>query len=192
MLSSSITFQFASEDYAYRRSLILYIKAIGSGTQTRYDYVQYAKFALAFSEAGYWKEAEELQVQVLQMSKKWLGEEHPGTLKSMGNLVSTYWAQGRWKEAEELGVQVLQMGKKHFAEEHPDRLTSMGNLTLTYWAQGQWKGVEELYVHVLQMRKQQLVEEHPDMLISIVNLSSMYQAQGRWKEGGSWRSKSCR
>jgi hypothetical protein len=35
--------------------------------------------------------AEELEVQVMQTSLKVLGEEHPSTLTSMGNLASTYW-----------------------------------------------------------------------------------------------------
>jgi hypothetical protein len=51
---------------------------------------------------GRWKEAEELEVQVMKMRKRVLGEEHPDTLLSIGNLASTYSNQGQWKEAEEL------------------------------------------------------------------------------------------
>ena len=54
-----------------------------------------------------WKEAEELEVQVMQTSLRVLGEEHPSTLTIMANLASTYRNQGRWKEAEELDVQVM-------------------------------------------------------------------------------------
>jgi hypothetical protein len=31
-----------------------------------------------------------------------LGMEHPSTLISMANLLSTFWNQGRWKAANEL------------------------------------------------------------------------------------------
>jgi hypothetical protein len=39
---------------------------------------------------GQWKEAEELEVQVMQTRKRVLGEEHPETLTTMRNLASTY------------------------------------------------------------------------------------------------------
>jgi hypothetical protein len=58
---------------------------------------------------GRYKEAKELQVQVMETTKGVLGEEHPDTLTSMGNLASTYRNQGRWKEAEELQVQVRRL-----------------------------------------------------------------------------------
>ncbi|KAI0615824.1 TPR-12 multi-domain protein, partial [Pyrenophora tritici-repentis] len=61
-----------------------------------------ANLAATYRNQGRWKEAEELQVQVLQTSKRVLTDEHPDTLSSMNNLALTYWNQGRWKEAEEL------------------------------------------------------------------------------------------
>ena len=54
--------------------------------------------ASAFWNQGRWKEAEELEVQVMEVRKRVLGQEHPDTLTSMGNLASTFSYQGRWKE----------------------------------------------------------------------------------------------
>jgi hypothetical protein len=79
----------------------------------------------------------------MQTSLRVLGEEHPSTLRTMGNLASTYRNQERWKEAEELEVQVMQTSLRVLGEEHPDTLTSMGNLALTYTNQGQWKEAGE-------------------------------------------------
>ncbi len=42
--------------------------------------------------------------RAIEIRKRVLGEEHPFTLISMGNLVSTYRNQGQWKKAEELEV----------------------------------------------------------------------------------------
>ena len=100
LLSSSITFNFTSDDYKFRQTLIPHIKAIkvytaGVDNQMPYNDQQYTNFGLVFSEAGNWKEAEELQVQVMQTRKRVLGEEHLSTLMSMGNLASTYQNQGR-------------------------------------------------------------------------------------------------
>ena len=46
-----------------------------------------------------WKEAEELQVVVMETRKQVLGTEHPDTLKAMADLASTYEMQGQWKNA---------------------------------------------------------------------------------------------
>jgi hypothetical protein len=48
-----------------------------------------AMVALARESAGRWKEADELELQVLEARKKVLGEEHPDTLIGMGNLAHT-------------------------------------------------------------------------------------------------------
>ncbi|OCK72799.1 hypothetical protein K432DRAFT_430890, partial [Lepidopterella palustris CBS 459.81] len=59
-------------------------------------------FGLCLLSDGRWKEAEMALMQVMGTRKRVLGDEHPDTLLSMGNLASTYRNQGRWKEAEEL------------------------------------------------------------------------------------------
>ena len=75
--------------------------------------------ASTYQNQGQWKEAEELQVHVIQTSLRVLGEEHPDTLTNMRNLASTYQNQGRWKEAEGLQVQVMQTRKRK-EEEAPE------------------------------------------------------------------------
>ncbi|GMG13315.1 unnamed protein product [Aspergillus oryzae] len=131
---------------------------------------------------GRWKEAEELGVHVLELSKQVLGPEHPDTLTSMADLASTYRNQGRWKEAEKMEVQVLELDKQVLGPEHPNTMTIMANLALTYSDQGQWKEAEELEVQVLELRKQVLGLEHPATLTSMANLASTYSDQERWKE----------
>jgi len=74
--------------------------------------ISMGNLAGSYRNQGQWKEAEELEVQVMQMHKRILGEEHPFTLNSKENLAATYRNQGRWKKAEELEVQVMQMHKR--------------------------------------------------------------------------------
>jgi hypothetical protein len=47
--------------------------------------------ASTYTNQGWWKEAEELFVQVMEMSSSVLGKEHPDTLTSMANLALTFW-----------------------------------------------------------------------------------------------------
>jgi tetratricopeptide (TPR) repeat protein len=141
-----------------------------------------ASLSSAYRYHGYFSEAEELAVQVLETRKEALGAEHPGTLLGISNLASTYSSQGRWKEAEELEVQLLETREKVLGVEHPDTLTSMGNLASTYFDQGRWKEAEELAVQVLETRKKVLEAEHPDTLLSMGDLALTHFSQGRLKE----------
>ena len=127
--------------------------------------------ASTYRYQGRWKEAEELEVKVLEVRKRVPGPEHPQTLTSMANLASTYWNQGRLKEAEELEVQVLETRKKVLGLEHPVTLTSLANLASTFWDQGRLKEAEELEVQVLETRGKVLGPEHPDTLTSMSNLA---------------------
>jgi hypothetical protein len=77
---------------------------------------------------GRLKEAEELDVQVMETRKSVMGMEHPDTLASMANLASTYRKQGQLEEAEVLYEQVMEIRKRMLGMEHPETLTSMNNL----------------------------------------------------------------
>ena len=79
----------------------------------------------------------------MEKQKNILGEEHPDTLTTIGNLAATYRDQGQWKEAEALEEVVMEKTKHALGEEHSDTLTSMANLASTYWNQGQWKEAEQ-------------------------------------------------
>jgi Tetratricopeptide repeat len=59
-----------------------------------------ANLASTYRNQGRWEEAEELEVQVMEMRKRVLRHEHPDTLISRAGLAWTYSNQGRWKEAE--------------------------------------------------------------------------------------------
>jgi hypothetical protein len=83
---------------------------------------------------------------MIETFKRVLGLEHPSTLTSMGNLVSTYSNQGWWKEAKELEVQVMKTRKRVLGSEHPSILTSIANLASTYRKQGRWKEAKKLEV----------------------------------------------
>ena len=84
-----------------------------------------AMLALAYSYGGRWKEAEELEVQVMKTSLRVLGQEHPSTLTSMANLASTYRNQGRWKEALTLLMKCFQLQTHKLGPQHPDTESSL-------------------------------------------------------------------
>jgi tetratricopeptide (TPR) repeat protein len=187
LLSRSITHRYASEDYAYRRRLLPHIKAVecyvaDAGTRKMYNEEEYTNFAFVLSENGYWKEAEKLEVDVMETRARVLGAEHPETLVSMMNLASTYSSMGWLKKALDLEAKVVEARRRVLGAEHPETLLSMGNLAATYWRQGQYKEAEELQVDGLEATKRMFGAEHPETLVCMNNLASTYRKQKKLKE----------
>jgi len=73
----------------------------------------------AYNLKGRWKEAEELEVQVMETIKRVLGEEHLDTLTSIKNLAFTFKVQGRNDEAILLLEKCTQLRKKVLGARHP-------------------------------------------------------------------------
>ncbi|CAI0654350.1 unnamed protein product [Colletotrichum noveboracense] len=135
-----------------------------------------------FLYCGRWAQAEQVAAQSIKLREEILGEEHPDTLRSMGNLAATYRNQGRWEEAEELNMRVMETSLRVLGEEHPYTLTSIANLALTYMNQGRWKEAEELNVRVMEMNKRVLGEEHPETLRSMHNLALTWKDLEQWED----------
>ena len=133
-----------------------------------------AMSALANScrQHGKYDRAEELDVQVMETTKRVLGAEHPDTLTSMANLASTYWNQGRWTEAEELDVQVMETRKRVLGAEHPSTLTSMNNLAHTYKLEDRHDEAIELMRSVVDLLTKRIGVDHPHTLSAADTLNT--------------------
>ncbi|KAJ0311418.1 hypothetical protein Brms1b_008399 [Colletotrichum noveboracense] len=130
-----------------------------------------AHLASTYSNQGRWKEAEELEVRVMETSLRVLGEEHPDTLTSMANLASTYRNQGRWKEAEELQAKELNICSRVLGEEHPDTLAIMHNLAFTWKDLERWEDAMQLLQDCVRRRENVLGVDHPETMSSVSALS---------------------
>ena len=135
ILGMSCSLGSDTEDYRSRRTLLPHVDAALQGGANVVPDVA-ARLRSVYVDGGRWKEAEKLEVLVMETSKRVLGEEHPDTLTSMGNLALTYWNQGRWKEAEVLEVSVMEMRKRVLGEEHPSTVTSIANSAFMHREQG--------------------------------------------------------
>ena len=84
---------------------------------------------------GRWKEAEGLEVRVMETRKKTLGAEHPDTLASMHNLAFTWKSQSRSEEAISLMKNCFERQKQTLGAEHPDTKSSFK--ALREWENGE-------------------------------------------------------
>ncbi|KAJ7850243.1 hypothetical protein B0H13DRAFT_2401407, partial [Mycena leptocephala] len=139
-----------------------------------------ARYGSIYWEAGWYEEAKELRLTVLEQRKHVQGDDHPDTLRAMGCLASTYRSLGKYNKAEVLEVVVLAKQKQVLGDDHPDTLRAMGRLASTHWHLGKFHQAEELEVVVLEKQKQVLGDDHPDTLLAMGNLASTYHNLGEF------------
>ncbi|KAJ7787070.1 P-loop containing nucleoside triphosphate hydrolase protein [Mycena olivaceomarginata] len=136
------------------------------------------QYGLIFWEAGNYKRSVKLLEEVLEEQIQVLGDNHPDTLRIMGNLASTYSNVGEHQKAKELKDIVLEKQKQLLGDNHPATLRTMGNLASTYLNLGWYQKAKELQDIVLEKRKQLLGDNHPNTLHTMGNLASIYSNLG--------------
>jgi hypothetical protein len=188
ILSCSLRWD-GSQPYRFHRVLVTHVRANmeysrSESNQNIVEYLDdaYAKIGYLLRKQGYAKEAEMLQIKVLDTRNKILGLEHPDVIKAMSNLGSTNRDLGKYKEAENLEIQVLNARNKIHGVEHPDTICAMGSLAATYRKLGKYTEAEKLDVQVLDARNRILGVEHPDTINAMENLAATYRNLGKYTE----------
>ena len=82
-----------------------------------------------YGKQGRWKEAEELDVQVMETKTRVLGAEYPDTLTSMNNLAFTWKGQGRVAEDIKLMEKCVQLQALVLGADHPHNTCSFISYT---------------------------------------------------------------
>ena len=72
----------------------------------------------------------QLYKQTLELRKRILGEEHPGTLRAMNNLVVSYTNLGRHQETVQLGKQAVEARRHVLGPDHYDTIYSEQQLAM--------------------------------------------------------------
>jgi hypothetical protein len=90
------------------------------------------QYGVIFGEAGKYRESKKLLGEGLEKQQQLLGDNHPHTLITMGNLASTYSDLGEHQRAKKLEDSVLEKQKQLLGDSHPHTLITMGNLASTY------------------------------------------------------------
>jgi tetratricopeptide (TPR) repeat protein len=142
------------------------------------------RFSLVFRHTGNWNEAENLQMQVMDMRKAKLGPGHRHTLLSMWYLSHILWDQERWDEVEKLNVQIIETSgeKLHADLKNPFILGAMSNLAASYQKQGRTDEAEMLGTKIMEVEKKNLGPHHLSTLSSMESLATTYIIQNRFVE----------
>lgn len=87
--------------------------------------------ASTYSYQGRWKEAEEVEIQLMETRTRILGSEHPDTLTSMANLSLVWKSQDRVPQAIGLLDEYVKLRRRILGIDHP--ITLCSSTALTTW-----------------------------------------------------------
>ena len=132
-----------------------------------------------YQKLAWYREAEPLSRQALEIRQKVLGQGHPSTATSLNNLARLLDDQGKPGEAEPLYRQALEIQQKVLGPEHPDTANSLNNLASLLQAQGKPAEAEPLFRQALAIRQKVLGPEHPSTATSLNNLAILLKDQGK-------------
>jgi tetratricopeptide (TPR) repeat protein len=127
--------------------------------------------------------------RALELQRRVLGAQNPGTLNTVSHLANIASNQGKYSEAEVLSRQSLEGQRRVLGLEHPDTLRSMDNLALVYLQEGNYPQAEALHSKTLEIRRRVQGAEHPGTLASMTGLAEVYSRQGKYAQAEALHSK---
>jgi tetratricopeptide (TPR) repeat protein len=123
-----------------------------------------------------------LEQQALAERRRVLGEAHPDTLLSLGNVGAFLSALGKSDAAEACYREALEKSRRVRGDDNPDTLTCIANLGNLLLEKGQLSEAEPLFREALKGRRQRLGDEHPDTLDSMKDWATLLMEQGKLAE----------
>jgi tetratricopeptide (TPR) repeat protein len=141
-------------------------------------------------DGGRYADAIRLDRSLLEIRRRWLGEDHPDTAVSYNNLAGTLVDQGKLDEAEPLGRKALAIRLGALGASHPG--TALGFETLAYCLSARDKPAEA----ESNLRKAITIwlgtqgEDHPNTARTYNNLVANLHAQGKYSEAArlGWKA----
>jgi non-specific serine/threonine protein kinase/serine/threonine-protein kinase len=154
------------------RALALRTRLLGSDHSDTHTSAN--NLAVAYQEAGRFREALSLYERELNSSAVKLGPDDRETLSRKNNLAVAYRRAGRFAEAIALLEGVLRARTQKLGPDHPDTQTSMNNLAAAYQGAGRVKDALPLFERGVEQCRSTLGPGHPETLKMMSNLAGAY------------------
>ena len=122
---------------------------------------------------GKYAEAEQMLRELLDVMRRVLGPEHPGTLTTMDELGCSLCGQGKYAEAEQMFRELLGVKRRVLEPEHPHTLATMCNLAGSLSRLGKHAEAERMFRELLDAQRRVLGPEHRNTLATVKNLASL-------------------
>lgn len=121
-----------------------------------------------------------LQRRALEIRRRFLGDDHPDTLNSLGYLGFVLWNLGKSEEAEAHFRDALERSRRVLGNEHMDTLALINNLAGVLGEQGKLEEADQYYRETLDRRRMVLGDDHPSTLVAVNNMGIQLQRRGKY------------
>jgi serine/threonine protein kinase len=122
--------------------------------------------AAALFRLGLWDRGLGPQEKAVALNRRELGDEHPNTLMSIGNLATMRYSMGEFKEAEQLFRERLEISQRTLGGSHESTLATCQKLSALLNRVGREDEAESLIRETIAKRQKTLGADHPDTLRS--------------------------
>jgi CHAT domain-containing protein/tetratricopeptide (TPR) repeat protein len=130
---------------------------------------------------GVYDKAEPLFIQVLELWKKLLGEQHQNYSTTLNNLAALYYNMGQYEKAIPIYKQAIEIDRKVLGEKNPSYANSLNNLATAYVSLAQFEKAEPLYKQAIEITGKALGTENPDYASRLSNMAYFYRSIGQYK-----------
>ncbi len=132
--------------------------------------------------AGRYADAEAPGKRAWEISKKWLGKNHPQTVADGAAYAGILDGLGRYKESEPIYKHALKRFEKLYGPENYEIAVNLNNLAALKAAQGKHAEAEDFYRRSIEIKEKLFGKTHPDIALALNNLGSLLAGTGRSKE----------
>jgi CHAT domain-containing protein/tetratricopeptide (TPR) repeat protein len=161
-------------------ALRLILRAGEEGRRAHAGALVIGRQAVMLESKSRYKEAEGPRQEILAVSRKLFGEEHPATAERYNDLAYNLNAQGKYAAAEPLFRKALAAALRALGEEHPNTARGYNNLAHNLYRQGKHAAAEPLARKALAISLMALGEQHPHTARNFNTLASNLNAQGKY------------
>ena len=135
-----------------------------------------------YDSLGLYSQAQSLFTRAVDIRRRVLGPENPGTLTSMCSLGSDLRQQGRYAEAEKLLRQAADIQRRVLGPQHSDTLKSMNYLASVLSDEGRYAEAEKLLRETVEITRRVMGPNRRDTLAALINLAVTVYREGRVAE----------
>lgn len=132
------------------------------------------RLGLLYRQQGRYEDAIQLFIQLLDLQKLHLKEDHLDTMETMNNLAEAYGMLYQYDQARNILQECLEMKKRILTIKHPDTLLSMHELAWILMCEEKYDIANELFNECLQMRQEILGPNHLDTLLTMTQQARLF------------------
>jgi len=136
----------------------------------------------AYRGLGEYPESLKHFTRALDLRRQKLGDEHPETLETMGELALLHRDRGHYDEARPLMEKAVEIRRASLGPDHPSTLTAMHNLGSIYRDLSRYDDAERLFAQVLDARRATQGPDHEETLLAMNNSALLALTRGRFQD----------